>query len=48
LPTQPIAVPVATQASNSPRRALRLTGDAVGIAVIGDSLIVNKFTAKLF
>ena len=45
LPTQPMAVPAATHASNSPRRALRLTGDAVGVAVIGDSLMMDKFTA---
>ena len=46
LPTQPMAVPAATQASNNPKRALRLTGDAVGAAGICNSFMVNKFTAN--
>ena len=46
LPTQPMAVPAATQANNSPTRALRLTDDAVGVAGVGDSFMVNKFTAN--
>ena len=46
LPTQPMAVPVATQASNSPRRALRLTGVEIGAALVGNSFMLNKFTAN--